>query len=95
MKKEGYKDIFKILVLFIVVAVIIPWSVLFFFLGKDAWKFIGYITLVAILCFVFLPGYVLYSLARSEAPLHIGKFFYEAYNSIKNGIVQHFRRETK
>jgi hypothetical protein len=93
MKKQEKRDLIKIVILLFVFTVIIPWTVMFFFLGKDAFRFIGYVALMAIACFIFLPVYVLGSLARSGAPVPIGKFFSDALDSIKMGIAQNFKKK--
>ena len=95
MKQQKRRDILKIVFLLLLFTVIIPWAVLFFFIGKDALRFIGYVTLIAIACFVFLPGYVLGSLARSGTPVPIGEFFSDALNLIKVGIAKNFKKENK
>lgn len=88
MNNPKSRYIIRIVIILLVFTVIIPFSILFYFLGQDAFKMIGYIGLVTILCLVFLPGYIMASLARSGAPVPIGKFCNDAYQSIKSGILQ-------
>lgn len=92
MKNPKSRYIIRIVIILLVFTVIIPFSILFYFLGQDAFKMIGYIGLVTILCLVFLPGYIMASLARSGAPVPIGKFCDDAYQIIKKGISQIFAK---
>ena len=90
MNKLDSKRLTKIIILLIVVSVLVPICIVWFFIGDEFFWIFGYITLIAVVCFLWLPVIILGSLARAGIPVPLGPYIYAAYNEIKNGLKQYF-----
>jgi 4-amino-4-deoxy-L-arabinose transferase-like glycosyltransferase len=74
---------------------IVPISLLYYFIGKDAWPIIKSISLIIGLSIIVVPIYILGGLARSGTPVPIGSFIYNTTKEIKSGVSELFKKKNK
>lgn len=74
---------------------IVPISLLYYFIGEDAWPIIKIISLIIGLSIIAVPVYILGGLARSGTPVSIASFVYNSTNEIKAGVSEFFNRKKK
>lgn len=72
---------------------IVPISLLYYFIGKDAWPIIKVISLIIGLSIIVVPIYIVGGLARSGTPVSIASFIHNATKEIKSGVSELFKRK--